>query len=46
MALEAIRLVAEYLPSAVENVSDIEARKQMAWADTLAGLCQIYRAKP
>jgi alcohol dehydrogenase class IV len=39
MALEAIRLVAEYLPSAVENVSDIEARKQMAWADTLAGLC-------
>ncbi len=39
MALEAIRLVAEYLPSAVENISDIEARKQMAWADTLAGLC-------
>jgi alcohol dehydrogenase class IV len=39
MALEAIRLVAEYLPSAAENVSDVKAREQMAWADTLAGLC-------
>lgn len=39
MALEAIRLVAEYLPSAVENGRDLEARTRMAWADTLAGLC-------
>jgi alcohol dehydrogenase class IV len=39
MALEAIRLVAEYLPVAVENGKDLGARTQMAWADTLAGLC-------
>lgn len=39
MALETIRLVAEYLPSAVENGRDLEARTRMAWADTLAGLC-------
>jgi len=39
MALEAIRLVTEYLPMAVENGRDSKARTQMAWADTLAGLC-------
>jgi alcohol dehydrogenase class IV len=39
MALEVIRLVAEYLPVAVENGQDLGARTQMAWADTLAGLC-------
>ena len=39
MALEAIRLVAEFLLSAVENGRDLGARTQMAWADTLAGLC-------
>jgi alcohol dehydrogenase class IV len=39
MALEAIRLVAKYLPFAVENGQNEEARTQMAWADTLAGLC-------
>jgi alcohol dehydrogenase class IV len=39
MALEAIRLVAEYLPAAVKNGHDLGARVQMAWADTLAGLC-------
>jgi alcohol dehydrogenase class IV len=39
MALEAIRLVVEYLPVAVENGHDLGARTQMAWADTLAGLC-------
>lgn len=37
-ALEAIRLVVKYLPAAVRNGSDKEARTQMAWADTLAGL--------
>ncbi len=37
-ALEAIRLAAAYLPKAVEDGSDIEARTHMAWADTLAGL--------
>lgn len=39
MALEAVRLVAEYLPVVVENGLDLKARTHMAWADTLAGLC-------
>ncbi|MHA1216045.1 MAG: iron-containing alcohol dehydrogenase, partial [Candidatus Thorarchaeota archaeon] len=39
LAVEAIRIVAEYLPRAVDDGSDIEAREAMAWADTLAGLC-------
>ncbi|MFZ2055048.1 MAG: iron-containing alcohol dehydrogenase [Candidatus Aminicenantales bacterium] len=39
MALEAIRLVIGYLPKAVADGSDMEARSRMAWADTLAGLC-------
>jgi len=39
MAREAIRLVVEYLPQAVRNGDSPEARRQMAWADTLAGLC-------
>lgn len=38
MALDAIRIIAEYLPKALENGSDLEARSQMAWADTLGGL--------
>ncbi|MDD2957498.1 MAG: iron-containing alcohol dehydrogenase [Lachnospiraceae bacterium] len=37
MALDAIRIVAEYLPKALENGSDMEARSQMCWADTLGG---------
>ncbi|MHC4457557.1 MAG: iron-containing alcohol dehydrogenase [Planctomycetota bacterium] len=36
---EAIRLVAKYLPTAVKDGSNKEARSAMAWADTLAGLC-------
>lgn len=39
MALEAIRLAARFLPAAVKNGRDREAREGMAWADTLAGLC-------
>ncbi len=39
LGLESIRLVAEYLPAAVENGRNLTARAQMAWADTLAGLC-------
>ena len=39
MALEAVRLVVEYLPQAVADGNDLEARSRMAWADTLAGLC-------
>ena len=38
MALDAIRIVAEYLPKALEDGSDLEARSKMAWADTLGGL--------
>ncbi|UCD38874.1 MAG: iron-containing alcohol dehydrogenase, partial [Fidelibacterota bacterium] len=39
MAEKAIRLVQKYLPTAVKNGLDMEARTAMAWADTLAGLC-------
>ena len=39
LALEAIKLVAAYLPRSVEDGQDKEAREQLAWADTLAGLC-------
>ena len=39
LALEAIRLVAKYLPIVVADGSNMEAREAMAWADTLAGLC-------
>lgn len=39
LALEAIRLVAKHLPTAVKNGKNLEAREGMAWANTLAGLC-------
>jgi alcohol dehydrogenase class IV len=39
MAVEAMRLVNAYLPRALKNGQDREAREKMAWADTLAGLC-------
>ena len=38
MALDAIRIIATYLPRALADGSDLEARSQMAWADTLGGL--------
>lgn len=38
MALDAIRRIACYLPRALENGNDLEARSQMAWADTVGGL--------
>lgn len=38
MAVDAMKLVAEYLPRAVADGSDMEARSKMAWADTLGGL--------
>jgi alcohol dehydrogenase class IV len=37
LALEAIRLIARYLPMAVANGQNRIARAQMAWASTLAG---------
>jgi len=39
LAWEAISLVAETLPDLLDNLSDLEAREKMAWADTLGGLC-------
>jgi alcohol dehydrogenase class IV len=39
LALEAIRLVVQTLPEALEDGSRIDARERLAWADTLAGLC-------
>ena len=39
LALDAIRLVAVYLPKVLEDGSYMEGREAMAWADTLAGLC-------
>jgi alcohol dehydrogenase class IV len=39
LALEAIRLVVNHLPAAYDDGANADARAQMAWADTLAGLC-------
>lgn len=39
MALEAMRLVAANLPPLLDDLGNAELRTQMAWADTLAGLC-------
>lgn len=38
MALEAIAAIVEYLPKALADGNDMEARSRMAWADTLGGL--------
>jgi alcohol dehydrogenase class IV len=39
LALEAMALVRRHLPTAVRSGGDLEARRGMALADTLAGLC-------
>jgi alcohol dehydrogenase class IV len=39
LAWEAISIVAEFLPKVLGNLKNIVARENMAWADTLAGLC-------
>ena len=39
LAWEAISIVSANLPSLLNNLDDAGAREQMAWADTLAGLC-------
>ena len=39
LALEAIQLTRTYLPKAIKDGLDRESRIQMAWADTLGGLC-------
>lgn len=38
LALEAIKLIRKYLPKALDDGNDMEARSRMAWADTLGGL--------
>ncbi len=38
IAKEAIRIAANYLPMAVSNGKNLEAREKMAWAATLAGI--------
>ena len=38
LALDAIRIIAENLPKVYKDGSDMEARSQMAWGDTLGGL--------
>ena len=45
VALEAIRLVAAYLPAAVKDGGDHEARQKMSWASTLGGMA-IAHANP
>ncbi len=40
LALEAIGLIARNLPSAVNDGSNLEARTNIAWANTEAGICE------
>lgn len=42
LALEAVSLLTQFLPRAVQDGTDIEARTQVAWASTAAGLCESY----
>ena len=39
LAIEAMRIIRQYLPLVLQNGADKEARSQLAWADTLAGIC-------
>jgi len=40
LALEAISLITEYLPIAVKDGTNIQARTKLAWANTEAGICE------
>jgi len=40
LALEAISLITEYLPVAVKDGTNIQARAKLAWANTEAGICE------
>ncbi len=40
LALEAIRLITKYLPRAYRDGGDLEARTELAWASTAAGICE------
>lgn len=39
LCLEAVSLITRFLPTAVEDGSDLNARTAMAWASTAAGMC-------
>jgi alcohol dehydrogenase len=40
LALEAVRLITKYLPIAVKDGGNLEARTKLAWANTEAGICE------
>jgi len=40
LALEAVGLIATYLPVAVRDGANLEARTKLAWANTEAGICE------
>ena len=40
LALEAVGLIAKYLPVAVKDGGNLEARTKLAWANTEAGICE------
>ncbi|MFR8206169.1 MAG: iron-containing alcohol dehydrogenase [Alphaproteobacteria bacterium] len=40
LALEAIRQITKFLPQAVEDGNNLQAREQMAWASTAAGIIE------
>ncbi|MCL2011269.1 MAG: iron-containing alcohol dehydrogenase [Cystobacterineae bacterium] len=40
LALDVVARIAKWLPRAVEKPQDVEARTQMAWAATEAGICE------
>ena len=42
LALKAIELIAHYLPRAVKNGQDLEARQQVAVANTLGGMVETF----
>mgnify|MGYP006281434961 FL=1 len=39
LAWSALEMVVKYLPTAIEEPNNMEAREKMAWADTMAGMC-------
>lgn len=40
LALEAVNLIGQYLPEAVADGANLEARTALAWASTAAGICE------
>ena len=40
LALEAVSLITHYLPIAVKDGTNMEARTKLAWANTEAGMCE------